>query len=589
MAFDAGMLLAVTHEINAFCGAGGARVDKVFQPQKDEVVLVLHAEHRTRRLCLNAGAGSPRLGFTERSKDNPAAPPMFCMLLRKHLTGARLTALGQEGFERVARLCFSASDDMGFERTKYLIIEIMGKYSNLILLDHTDKILSPLYLVDFTTSRLRQVLPGMTYELPPPQDKHNPLSLTETVFRELYGQASPEQTAEKFLTATLQGVAPETARELVYRSAGDTRVPLLACPPARLWAVLAEWSSDLLAGRFSPTLLTDREGEPLAYAYMPLSHFEGYATARQYDSLGELFDAFFGARDRAAQQKLLLADLRHVLSRESARVERKVALQREEIAQAQEALAYRRQADLLTANLYRIKKGEASFVCIDEESPDRSPLTIPLDTRLTPAANAQKLYKVYHKAKSAVRILTEQIAAAEAELHYLATVSAFVERAETPEEQEDIRAELRQGGYLPAPKADTARRRKQSKPLELTTPGGYPLLCGKNNLQNDRITFEIATKGDLWFHVKGVPGSHVVLLCRGEEPSAEDYTFAATIAAFYSKAEGPVVPVDYTRVRHLKRPAGAKPGYVIYHTNHTAYVNPADYKALLGDDPSVST
>ena len=580
MAFDAGMMAAVAHEINAFCGELGARVDKVLMPQKDEVVLVLHAGRETKRLLLCVSGNAPRITFTSISKENPASPPMFCMLLRKYLVGAILKSVKQEGFERVARLCFASRDEMGFASDKYLIVEIMGKYSNLMFLDAADKILSVLHPVDFTTSRLRQVLPGMVYELPPPQEKINPLTCTYADFLSVFETENPEKIAEKAITSRFLGTSAQSAREIVFRACKDSSATLAQAGFERLASRMDAWFEDVKVGNFIPTLILSLDSEPLDCAYFPVSYFENAAKTKDKESFGDLFDTFYARRDEKERLRIKSADMQHLLKSEISRLERKCEQQQTELKEAEAGESYRKYGDLVTANLYRLKRGDASFTATDWEDENAPELSVPLDARLSPSANAQRYYKLYNKAKTARRILSEQLQKGRQALAYLSSVAVFLEKAETEEELEGLRAELRKTGYLKsAPQKGKQPQKKQSMPIKtMQTPGGYPLLVGTNNLQNDHITFSVASKDDLWFHVKGMPGAHVILCCNGEEPSAEDYTFAATVAAYYSAAEGKGTAVDYTRVRELKRVPGAGAGFVVYHTNYSAYVDPADFE-----------
>ncbi|MBO5788454.1 MAG: NFACT family protein [Clostridia bacterium] len=584
MAYDAGMLAAIVHEINSVC-AHGARVDKVLMPQKDEVVLVIHAGRENYRLSLNASGNAPRMTFTSVLKENPLSPPMFCMLLRKYLVGAIVQEATQEGFERVARLRFSSRDEMGFSADVCLMAEIMGKYSNLILLDSHDKILGVLRVVDFTTSRLRQVLPGMTYELPPPQDKIDPRTVSEEDFLSHINAADPFLRGDKYITSTYLGTATQVARELVWQASGRCDSTLDEIDHIKMSKVFVSHFSALKKGEFSPTFVTDLDGKPLDYAYSPVHYFEGGALTFACENFSDLFDRFYAARERQEALHLKAADVSHVLRHEISRLTRKIEAQRCELAEAEKALGYRHLGDLLTANLYAIKRGDTIAYCTDWEAEGMPQVAVALDSRLSPSANAQRYYKLYNKGKTARSILVTQIKQAEEELAYLDAVSVFLDAAETPEDIEGIRAELRRAGYMREVGRGGRPEKKKNPTLKsFTTPSGYRLLVGMNNLQNEYLTFTVADRGDLWFHVKGMPGSHVVLCCAGEEPSEDDYTMAAVVAAHYSRAKGKGTAVDYTRVRELKRVPGAHPGFVVYHTNYSAYVDPGDFEKWVGGE-----
>jgi predicted ribosome quality control (RQC) complex YloA/Tae2 family protein len=577
MAYDGGMLRAVLTELNQACA--GAKVERVCQPAADEIDLVLADRGQRNRLVINAGAGTPHMALSHINKENPAVAPMFCMLLRKHLAGAKLIAGEQLGFERAARLRFAGYDEMGYPTEKTLIAEIMGKYSNLILLDGKDKILAVLRPVDFTTSRKRQVLPGMIYEAPPAQDKVDPLTETGEGLAAYLSTVPEGKTLARALSDHYLGIASQTAAEIAHRATGSPETLVVETDANDVCREFSAWFSSVRDGKFVPTLVLREDGSPLDYTYAPTAYRGAAAKTEAVDSFATLLDRFFGERDRHERIRQRASDLLQLLSHAEARLMRKLAAQREELADCAKAEDYRREADLIVANIYRLSRGMTEFLATDYTGEEPRDVLVRLDGRLTPSANAQRMYKYYNKAKTAARVLGEQIAAAEAELQYLSGVREFLDRAESEADLVEIRDELYRAGYASRMKNYTPPRNVKLRPREFTTASGYRLLCGRNNLQNEQLTFRVAEKDDLWFHAKGVPGSHVILVCGGEEPPAEDYTQAAAIAAYYSAASGSPVAVDYTRVRHVKKPAGSKPGYVIYKTNYTAYVEPiADIK-----------
>ena len=577
MALDAGFLAAVAAELKQI--AMGARIEKVYQPERDTVVLQMRTFEGGKRLLINAGSANPRVGFTAVSLENPQNPPQFCVLLRKHLSGAKLISVSQPAFERVLVFEWETRDEMGCLCTRKLIAEIMGKYSNLILLDGNDKILAVLRPVDFTTSRKRQVLPGMIYEAPPAQDKRDPLAETEAELAALLATLPEGKTLARALSDHYLGIASQTAAEIAYRATGSSETLVGDADENAVCREFSSWFAKVEAGDFTPTLVLREDGSPLDYTYAPSAYRGNAARTETLDSFATLLDRFFGERDRHERIRQRSSDLLQLLSHAEARLMRKLAAQREELADCAKADDYRREADLIVANIYRLARGMTEFLATDYAGEEPRDVLVRLDGRLTPSANAQRMYKLYNKAKTAARVLGEQIASAEAELQYLAGVREFLDRAESEADLVEIRDELYRAGYASRMKNYTPPRNVKLRPREFTTASGYRLLCGRNNLQNEQLTFRVAEKEDLWFHAKGVPGSHVILVCGGEEPPAEDYTQAAAIAAYYSAASGSPVAVDYTRVRHVKKPAGAKPGFVIYKTNYTAYVEPlADLK-----------
>ncbi len=571
MAFDAGMLYAVTHELNTCLY--DAKVEKIGQPSKEEVHIVFRHFGTNKRLCIQAGSHRSRLSFTQTAGENPAVPPMFCTLLRKHLGGAKLLSCEQLGYERVTKLVFSAYDAMGFEVRRYLVCEIMGKYSNLMLLDENHKILGVLRPVDFTTSRLRQVLPGMLYELPPKQDKKPPMEETEEGFYQSLAQTSVGGTLEKYLTATYLGTATQVARELVFRSHGRLDVGVEEADKAALWEAFSQWFDALKAHKTTPTLFWDARGEVVDFAYQDMTHLGDGVTKKTYDTFGELLDACFTEKDKRERVKQKAQDIWSILNRTTARLTRKLEAQEEELRAAEQGDIYQRMGDLVTANIWCLNRGDACLRTVDYYASEPKEVEIPLDTRLSPSANAQRYYKYYTKSKHAKENLALQMEKSREELRYLTTVETFLERAETQEDLAELREELHRAGYASRVKGYAPPKQVKVRPIEYVSPdGGYRILVGRNNIQNDALTFKVAEKGDLWFHCKGYPGSHVIMMCQGEEPTARDYTYAATLAAIHSGAEGGQVPVDYTRIRYVKKPPAAKPGYVTYTQNYTAYV-----------------
>ena len=576
MAFDAGMLACVIDEIRRL--ALGARIEKVFQPERDEIVLQMRSLEGGKRLVINAGSNTPRIGFTNEAKENPMTPPMLCMLLRKHLQGAKLTDVRQAGFERVAILEFETRDEMGFLCTRYLIAEIMGKYSNLIFANGEWKIMAAMHTVDFSTSSLRQVLPGMKYELPPKQEKENPIGLSHERFEALLATSSPDRPADKWITATFLGISATVAREIVFVATGATDTTVGACDKRELESAFFAVIERIQNADFAPTVVFDG-AKPVEYAFCPLGQYGSGMEVRVYESAGQMLDDFFHTRDRENHIRQRAADVLRILTNADARIRRKLELQRSELRDCEEGEAYKKCADLITANLYQLSRGMTGAELVDyedyREDGSFGTVTVQLDSRLSPAANAQRYYKKYNKTKTARVELTRQIELGEAELSYIDTVFDALTHAENSADLGQIRDELYRSGYASRMKSYVSQKQKTPTVAEFRTSGGFRVLCGKNNLQNEYITHKVAGKNDYWFHVKNLPGSHTVMLTGGEEPSVVDFTEAAEIAAYFSKgADGQNVEVDYTLVRNVKKPAGTKPGFVIYHTNWSCIVTP---------------
>ncbi len=571
MAFDSGLLRCVIQQLNQTLAH--SRVEKVLQPEKDEIVLLLRCESETLRLSLSASAHNPRLHLTKTIKENPIKAPMFCMLLRKHLSGARFASLSQRGFERVFELTFDTRDEMGFPCRRKLIGEIMGKYSNIIFCDENDRILAPLKTIDFTTSSKRQVLPGMLYEDPPPQtDKTDPFSLDEEGLTALFASCPPDLPASKAITGRILGVSSPVARELVYRITSDTSSTVSQAGEARLAKAVGEMKAILDQGGV-PSLLRDERGQNVEYAFLPLTQYGAGYTSLRCESFSSLIDTFFSERDNAERIKQRSGDIHRTVSNNIARLVKKLALIEGELIESAKKEEQKKCGDLITAYIYLLKRGQESARLTDFESGEE--VEIALDSRLTPAQNAQRYYKKYAKAKKAESELTKQKELAETELAYMRSVLDALERADDLRSLEELRRELQKTGYLRAAAKTASRKEPPSEPLRFVSPNGLTVLCGKNNTQNDLIAFKYAGKNDWWFHVKNAPGSHVVLLSEGEEPADEDINFALSIAASHSSiADSDRIEVDYTRAKNLKKPAGALPGFVVYYTNYSAIVTP---------------
>lgn len=573
MAFDACMMRAVLSEFSSEFPE--AKIEKVLQPRNDEVDMVIHHGRRSRRLVFNVGPNAPRLQLSDKQKENPLKAPMFCMLLRKYFLGARIVSVDQPGFDRIAEFTVSCYDEMGFATEKIIVCEIMGKYANLIILDSERKILAALKVIDFASSSVRQVLPGLKYQIPAMADKLIPLNIDEDTFYQRLADFPSERTGEKFITSTYSGIATQIARELVYRATGHTDTPVCNIAPDRFYAVFKEWQQLLIDETYTPTVVFDSDGKPIDYSYMDITYLGDGVDKRSYSTLSEMLDTYFEEKDRLEHIHQRAKDITTLLNNAEARTERKLGIQRQALLDAERGDEYKRDADLITANLYRLSRGMESFTTVNYYDDSCPEIEIKLDKRLSPSQNAQKMYKLYNKCKTAKTVLAEQIKLWDRELRYLDSVRQFLSRAESEQDVIEIRDELYRSGYASRLRGYVPPKKIQSTPHRFITSGGYELIVGKNNLQNDHLTFKVAGKGDLWFHTKDIPGSHVIMLCDGEEPSEQDYTEAASVAAKYSKATGDLVAVDYTRVKNIKKPGGSKPGFVIYKTNYTAFVRPA--------------
>lgn len=573
MAFDACMMRAVLSEFSSEFPE--AKIEKVLQPRNDEIDMLIHHGRSSRRLIFNVGPNAPRLQLSDRQKENPLKAPMFCMLLRKYFLGAKIISVSQPGFDRIAEFKLSCYDEMGFAVERFIVCEIMGKYANFIVLDSESKILAALKIIDFASSSIRQVLPGLKYQVPKMAKKLLPTEINKELFYERLSAFPDERTGEKFITATYSGIATQIARELVFRASGHTDTPICNIDSDRFYKVFEDFQQLLISENYTPTIVFDESGKPIDYSFMDITYLGEEVDKRSYPRISDMLDSYFSEKDRLEHIHQRAHDITLLLNNAQARTERKLGIQRQALLDADRGEEYKRHADLITANLYRLERGMESFVTVDYYDENCPEIEIKLDSRLSPSQNAQRLYKLYNKCKTAKIVLAEQIEIWERELRYLESVRQFLSAAECEQDVIEIRDELYRSGYASRLRGYVPPKKITFSPHKLVTSGGYGLLVGRNNIQNDNLTFKVANKGDLWFHTKDIPGSHVIMLCDGEEPSEQDYTEAASVAAKYSKATGDLVAVDYTRVKNIKKPGGSKPGFVIYKTNYTAFVRPA--------------
>ena len=568
MPLDAVCLQAVVAELAP--QITGSRIEKIQQPARDQVVLLLRGN---RRLLLSAGGGQPRLHLTELLRDNPAQPPMFCMLLRKYLSGGIIESIQQAPLERVVTLTVSAADELG-ERSQFsLILEAVARRANLILADKDGHIIDCLRRIDFEMNPDRQVLPGLFYHLPTPPDKVSPFTVTEEEFAALAAAAGEGAPADQWLVRTVNGLSPLVARELTFRACGSTDAPVTGYTAA-LWSAFAAWRDTVNEKHFTPEMLK-RSGVPMDFTYLHVGQYGGAAEEETYTSFSRLLDDFYEKREQAERVKQKGQDLVKTASNGAARLRRKIAAQEQELAESKNRDKWRVYGELITANLYRMERGMSRLTAQNYYDPDCADVDIPLDVRLSPQENAAKYFKKYTKAKTAEKYITAQLEKARVELTYLESVLQELTLAESEQDFNDIRAELTDGGYL------RAKGRKQpqrpSKPREFRSTAGLRILVGRNNRQNDRLTAKDAEKWDIWLHTQRIHGSHVILCTGGAQPDEQSIAEAASLAAYFSQAQdGTKVPVDYTPVKFVKKPAGSPPGFVNYTNYKTILADPSE-------------
>ena len=572
MPFDAVFLTAVTAELNQTLP--GARIDKIQQPERDSVLLSVRSPAAgSRKLLLSASSNHPRIHYTGEKFDNPAQPPMFCMLLRKHLSGGRILSLTQLPMERAVDLCIESADELGELSQKHLMLELMGRNSNLILTGPDGRIVDCLRRVDFEMSEKRQVLPGLFYREPPSQGKLDFRAETREALLAALADVRLSVSLDRWLCDRYAGLSPLIGRELSFRAAGQTDADILRSEPDVLAeALLREFAA--LTEQFTPTVLY-RDGEAKDFTFRPILHYGDYMTQRSFDSFSALLEDYYSARELAQRMRSRSQSLRKNLTTLHARVLRKLENQRRELESACDRERLRQLGDIVTANLHQIQRGQLRLTAQDFYDPEMREIDISLNPALSPQQNAAKYYKDYNKAKHAERFLTEQIEKGEQEADYLASVLDALDRAETERDVLEIRGELIEGGYLRNPDRKKQIKSAPSKPLEFRSSDGFPIYVGRNNRQNDLLTAKLAYKTDLWLHTQKIHGSHVIIACGGRPVPDRTVTEAAQLAAWFSQArQGRNVPVDLCPVRQVKKPAGAKPGMVVYENYRTVYVTP---------------
>ena len=568
MAFDAFFLAAVMGEIQTHTTE--ARVDKIHQPSRDTVILQLKCREGRQKLLFALNPTAPRLHLTSANPENPAEPPMFCMLLRKHLLGARLIRMEQIPMERCAVFTFDCIDELGDHVEKTLVAELMGRTCNLYLLAPDGRIIDCLRRVGLDESAKRAALPGLIYQRPDPITKQNPVGFEKEDYRAMLCKAGKDVLAERLMDE-LGGLSPPVCREAALFAAGST--------DARVESLDEEAAAEKLALFFgehlnhsAPYYYCQADGTPKQFAFCPIRQYGDYRTA---ETFGGLLDMFYTVRDRNESMRQKSQTVRKTVQNLCTRTQRKLAIQEKELEATFDRERLRQLGDIVTANIHRIVKAQTTIQCEDFYDEDMKTIEIPISPILSPQQNAAKFYKDYTKLKNAEKELTRQIALGEQELHYLKSVLEELGRAQTDSELEEIKQELHQGGYLRSDGGKRKMKQAKSKPMVFTSTDGYPIYVGRNNQQNDELTFKAARKDDIWCHASKVHGSHVVISCAGTVPPDDTITQAAQLAAHYAEtAGGQNIPVDVTPVRQVKKVPGAKPGMVIYHSYRTVIVNP---------------
>ena len=566
MAFDAFFLSAVLDEVREKCI--GARIDKIHQPSRDTLILQMHSrEHRT-KLLFAANPTAPRLHLTTSSPENPAEPPMFCMFLRKHLMGAKLADVTQPAMERAATFTFDCTDEMGFPVQKRLVAELMGRTCNLYLLSPEGRILDCLRRIGLDESARRAALPGLMYQEPEAITKKDPRDPEN--FKNFFDTPGADLIADRLMD-TFGGLSPLICREAALFAAGSTD----ARPDPRDEEAIAEKLQLFFHEHLNhpkPYFYAQADGTPKQFAFCPIRQ---YGSCQEAESFTALLDMYYIVRDRKDAMRQKSQAVRKTVQNLCTRLKRKMAIQEKELEATYDRERLRQLGDIVTANIHRIIKGQTLIQCEDFYDEDMKLIDVPISPILSPQQNAAKFYKDYARMKNAEKELTRQIELGETELTYLMSVLEELNRAQTEAELEEIKRELQDGGYI---RPDAGRKKvKQAKlqPMRFESTDGYPIYVGRNNRQNDELTFKLARKDDIWCHASKVHGSHVIISCGGTTPPDDTITQAAQLAAYYSETSGGQnIPVDVTAVKQVKKIPNGKPGMVIYHTYRTVIANP---------------
>ena len=574
MALDGMYLNFLVSEVNTLLA--GSKVDKIHQPSKNELVFIMRTKGGMHKLYFSADANSPRFAVVEKTPENPQNPPMLCMLFRKRLVGATLLSVEQYGLDRIAFFNFDATNEIGDRVKLTLAVEIMAQHSNVILFDGENRIVDALRRVDSEKSSYRLVLPGAQYKLPPAQEKVDlrnaePSEVCEAVLKLENSRISSA------ILKTLQGVSPLLSRELSFRICGDDKGvgELNSDEKMNMLCELSALKTMLLSGKTQPTMVLDESEKPMEFSFMPITQYGPSYRSITKENVFSLLEGFYSERDRLLRTRSKGAELFKLLENSIERISRKLNNQQEDLNRCADREAIRINAELVTAAQYRLEKG-ASVYEVENYYDNNNIVKVSVDPALSPSQNAQKLYKEYRKACTAENMLIKLIEEGKQDLEYLESVRDLLERSTLEREFGEIKDELISQGFIKPKKSNKKQMKKQSlPPLEFKTTQGLTVLVGRNNIQNDKLTFKTGRKGDIWLHAQKCPGSHVLLVADGEEVPDDAIVEAAEIAAYYSSAkDSTVVTVDYTDVKNIKKPNGAKPGFVVYYTYYSVNVKP---------------
>ena len=580
MSLDGAMLAVIRQDILEITDKN-ARVEKIYIPAKNQLILALRWQGGNGRLFVSSSADNPRIHFTKRDIDNPQNPPMFCMLLRKHLTGAKLIWVRQAHMDRILYLDFESRNELGDKIVLTLAVEIMGRHSNIVLINENGRIVDSIKRVGLEMSSVRQVLPGMQYEIPPSQDK---FVLLENSVDEIVQKIKDGKDMEisKAVQNAIMGFSPILAREIGFIATSGMSKNVSEMSDEnwdKLCKSLDELCKIISQNKPQPTILLKDGKRPCDFTFIPITNLPSESdTTKSFESIHEMLDFYFGERDRVERMRGRSSDLLTMLGTIHDRISRRLAMQKQELLQSQNRDLLRVKGDLINSNIYQLNKGDKSAILENFYDPSLPKIEIELDKRLTPAQNAQKYYLEYRKADTAEKKLRNLIDEGEQELLYIESVQDAVSRTSNENELMEIRQELYELRYIKS-SGNKKVTQKKLAPLQYKSSDGFIILVGRNNVGNDKLTLKASSKSDMWLHTQKIPGSHTVVVTNGRDVPDRTLEEAATIAAYHSRArESAGVPVDYTLVRNVKKPSGARPGLVIYDNFRTVFVNPDEMK-----------
>lgn len=556
MAFDACVVKCFVNE--AQNKIIDARIDKIHQPQKDELYIHLRPANGSLKLCISANPSYSRIYFTEEKIENPAEPPMFCMLLRKHIGSGKIKNVYQLDFERIIVFEIECRNELMELSIKKLVVEIMGKHSNIILLDENGTIIDSIKRIDISTSSVRQILPSLKYRVPPKQEKQNPLECDYALLPDFVPDA------ESYVMSNFYGISKLSAREIAHLSNSMA-----------FNQVMQQFFEKISLNQFSPCVIYSPDGTPLDFSAIEITQYGDNFKKYISNSISDVAEKFYSQKTLSLRLSQFAAALNKIVSNNIERCKKKLSIFNQQLLDSSKRDKYKEFGELITSNLYRIKHGDASVTVENYFKENMPAVEIKLDETISPAQNAQRYFTRYNKAKKAEEQAHIQIKSANEELAYLESVHDELQRATAFAEITEIKEELAQEGYISLSSTNKKKKNTVSSPEKLEYCG-YTIYVGKNNKQNDYLTLKIAKSVDLWFHTKNIPGSHVIVVKQYDKEIPDEVILkAATLAAVHSKAKGSAkTPVDYTTVKNVKKPSGAKPGMVIYDNYNTLYVNP---------------